>query len=79
MVSQYNRIGDPEDIIAALATPLAGHTSSEILEHLRHHNVQESSLLTADVVSTRAPRRVLQALERIARIEPKTTRSMHPK
>lgn len=77
MSDPYSRLGNPEDVISALAMPLEGHSQDEIVEALRRHDVQDMSLLTPQVVSVRAPRRVLQDLESIARVEFKTPRSMH--
>jgi len=77
MSNAYRRSGDPDDVISALAMPLEGHTTSEILAMLAAHNIGDSSELTPQVVSLRAPRKVLQELESIARVEPKVKRSMH--
>jgi hypothetical protein len=77
MSEAYRRLGDPEDMISALVMPLEGHTSSEVLKLLQQHDVQDASQLATEIVSTRAPRRVLQLLESIARVEPKVPKSMH--
>lgn len=77
MSNPYSQLGNPDEVVGALAMPLDGHSQNEIIEALREHSVRDVSLLTRDVLSVRAPRRVLKDLETIARIEVKTPRSMH--
>ena len=79
MSEEFLQVGNPLEELSVLATPLTGHTADEILETLQQHAVKNSSLLTESIVSTRAPRHVLQKLKAIAQIEPKVRHSMHKK
>jgi hypothetical protein len=77
MSNAYRRTGDPNEVISALATPKEGHSTSDIFAVLAAHQIADSSQLTPGVISLRAPRKVLEALESVARVEPKVMRSMH--